>query len=100
MCDQKLALVSVCTGCYIDPCFWNTVQAGELVMLAQSASNPLLHPLIALSLPILTNCKVGYPLEAIGVHVFAYCVKVSMEVEALLLIEFNFALNTGNLGVF
>lgn len=69
-------------------------------MLVESASNPLLHPLIALSLPILTNCKVGYPLEATGVNIFVCCVKVSMEVEALLLTEFTFALNTGNLGVF
>lgn len=38
--------------------FWNALEIGELVALAQSSSRSLLNPPVALALPELTDWKV------------------------------------------
>jgi len=67
-------------------------------MLVQSASSHLLHPLITLSLPMLTKCKVICLLEATSPHFCAACKGEYGGGGSI--IVFTFALNKGDFGCF
>lgn len=98
-CAHKLALAHVGVGCYWK-FFWNALEIGELITLVQSSSRSLLHPPVALSVPELLTGRFPNLWRHQGSVFSVQSVKVRMEVDAPVLIEFLFAPKTGELGVF